>query len=82
MSDPRIVLNGINALTGEYLVPPMTLAEAAVRARGTPAAEQVSWLRRLVQRLKARTSHTDPGPGFAYFSSSLCSRTAGSPRTT
>jgi hypothetical protein len=36
MSEERIVLNGINALTGEYLVPPMTLAEATAWARGTP----------------------------------------------
>jgi hypothetical protein len=55
MNDPRIVLNGINALTGEYLVPPMTLAEAAVRARGTPPpAEQASWIQRLAQRLLGR----------------------------
>jgi hypothetical protein len=55
MNDQRIVLNGINALTGEYLVPPMTLAQAAARARGTPPpAEQVGWLRRLVQRLTGR----------------------------
>jgi hypothetical protein len=54
MSEERIVLNGINAL-GEYLVPPMTLAEAAARARGTPPpAEQVGWLRKLVQRLTGR----------------------------
>jgi hypothetical protein len=55
MSEERIVLNGINALTGEYLVPPLTVAEAAARARGTPPpAEQVGWLRRLVQRLTGR----------------------------
>jgi hypothetical protein len=55
MSDPGIVLNGINALTGEYLVQPMTLGEAAIRARGTPPpAEQVKWLRWLVQRLSGR----------------------------
>jgi hypothetical protein len=55
MSEQRIVLNGINALTGQYLVPPMTLAEAAVRARGTPPpAEQVGWLKRLVQRFTGR----------------------------
>jgi hypothetical protein len=55
MSEKRIVLNGINALTGEYLVPPMTMAEAAARARGTPPpAEQVSWLGRLVERLSGR----------------------------
>src|SRR5436305_1810864 len=52
---PRVVVNGINALTGEYLVPPMTLAEAAARARGTPPpAEQAGWLRKLVQRLAGR----------------------------
>jgi hypothetical protein len=55
MADPRIVLNGINALTGEYLVPPMTLAEAAARARGTPPpAEQAGWFHRLVQRFAGR----------------------------
>jgi hypothetical protein len=51
MTDQRIYVNGINALTGEYLVPPMTAAEVAARARGTPPpAEQAGWLRRLVQR--------------------------------
>jgi hypothetical protein len=45
MSEPRIVLNGINALTGEYLVPPMTLAEAADRARGTPPPAEQARLR-------------------------------------
>src|SRR5262245_6422505 len=52
MSDGRIYLNGINALTGEYLVPPMTPAEAAAQARGTPPpAEQVGWLRRLLNKI-------------------------------
>jgi hypothetical protein len=55
MSDRRIFVNGINALTGEYLLPPMTLAEAAARARGTPPpAEQAGWLRKLVQKLAGR----------------------------
>jgi hypothetical protein len=55
MNEPRIVLNGMNALTGEYLVAPMSLAEAAARARGTPpSAEQAGWLRKLVQRLAGR----------------------------
>ena len=55
MSDQRIVLNGINALTGEYLAPPMTLAQAAARARGTPPpAEQESWLRRLARCMSGR----------------------------
>jgi hypothetical protein len=35
-SEERIVLNGISGVTGEYLMPPLTLAEAAAAARGTP----------------------------------------------
>jgi hypothetical protein len=55
MSEVRIVLNGINALTGQYLVPPMTLTEAASRARGKPpTAEHAEWLRRLAERLAGR----------------------------
>lgn len=51
MSDQRIVLNGINALTGEYLVPPMGLPEAAAHARGTPPPrEQEGFLRRMLAR--------------------------------
>src|SRR6516164_2755777 len=47
MSDHhRVCLNGINALTGEYLVAPMTVAEAARRARGAPApADQAGLLK-------------------------------------
>src|SRR5262249_33679089 len=52
---PRVVVNGINALTGEYLLPPMTLAEAAARARGTPPpAERAGWFRALVRKLTGR----------------------------
>src|SRR5437763_7711373 len=55
MSDPRCVVNGMSALTGEYLIPPMTLAEAAARARGKPPpSEQAGWLRKLVQKLSGR----------------------------
>jgi len=55
MPEQRIIVNGINALTGEYLVSPMTLAEAASRARGTgPPKEQHSWLKKLANRLSGR----------------------------
>ncbi len=55
MTDQRVVVNGINALTGQYLTPPMSLAEAAARARGTPPPKsQASWLRRIAQRLTGR----------------------------
>jgi hypothetical protein len=52
MSDGRIYLNGINALTGEYLTPPLSPAEAAEMARLTaPGAEKVTWLGWLVKKL-------------------------------
>jgi hypothetical protein len=55
MTEERIVLNGINALTGEYLVPPLTVAEVAARARGTPPPkEQEGWLRQIMKRLTGR----------------------------
>src|SRR6516162_2451158 len=52
MSDHhRVCLNGINALTGEYLVAPMTVAEAARRARGAPApADQAGLLKQKAQQ--------------------------------
>jgi hypothetical protein len=51
MSDQRIYLNGINALTGDYLTPPFTPAEAAALARqAPPPAEKVTWFRGLLQR--------------------------------
>jgi hypothetical protein len=55
MSDARIYLNGINALTGEYLVPPLTPAEAITFAGQTkPTPEKASWLGRLVSLLTGR----------------------------
>jgi hypothetical protein len=55
MSDERIYLNGINALTGEYLAPPLTAAQAAALARSTPPpAERANWFRRLLQRFAGR----------------------------
>jgi hypothetical protein len=44
MNEERVVLNGINALTCKYLVPPMTVAEAAARARETPALPELAQL--------------------------------------
>jgi hypothetical protein len=50
MADDRIYLNGIDALTGQYLVSPMPLADAAARARGTPPpAEHAGWLQRIAK---------------------------------
>jgi hypothetical protein len=55
MSDPKLVLNGINALTGQYLVPPMTLDEAAGQARGDQVpAPRANWLRRLADWITQR----------------------------
>ena len=56
MSDHhRVCLNGINALTGEYLVAPMTVAEAARRARGAPApADQAGLLKQKAQQILNR----------------------------
>jgi hypothetical protein len=55
VSDTRIYLNGINALTGEYLVKPLTPAEAADYARQTQLPrEKASLLGRLVSLLTGR----------------------------
>jgi len=50
MSTQNIVLNGINALTGHSLVPPMPLSDAARRAGGEviPAARAI-WLKKLAE---------------------------------
>jgi hypothetical protein len=55
MSEEWIVLNGINALTGEYLLPPMTLEEATAWARGTPLSEEhVKSFTDTTERLEAK----------------------------
>src|SRR5262249_7351886 len=55
MSDGRIYLNGINGLTGQYLAPPLTPAEAAALARQTPPArEKAGWFGRLISKLTGR----------------------------
>jgi hypothetical protein len=54
VSGPLLHLNGVSALTGEYLVPPMTVAEAASRARGEPAPAHAGWLRRLADWILSR----------------------------
>ena len=52
MSDALVFLNGINALTGQYLVPPLTPPEAAVLARQTQLPrEKANLLERLVSLL-------------------------------
>jgi hypothetical protein len=52
MPDDAIHLNGINALTGEYLVPPMSFDDAGRCAGGAPPPppERTGWLRRLAKR--------------------------------
>jgi Cdc6-like AAA superfamily ATPase len=53
--DPLIYLNGINALTGQYLVPPLTVAEAAdFTRRSLPPSQQASLFRRTMQRFTGR----------------------------
>jgi hypothetical protein len=74
MTEQRIYLNGINALTGQYLALPLSLADAAALARGTPPdRERVGWFRRLLDRFRGRffglPMETDPrdvaGAGWA-----------------
>jgi hypothetical protein len=52
VSEEDIFLNGINALTGEYLAPPLSVAEAAQKAqRNSPATGLSGWLRGFVKRI-------------------------------
>jgi hypothetical protein len=51
--DDEIVLNGIDAATGRYLVPPMSTEEAVVLASGRPLeSSRGAWLRAVVSVLK------------------------------
>jgi hypothetical protein len=53
MHDDRVYVNGINGATGDYLVPPLALAQAAGLARGRPPESRlVAWLRGKVSALK------------------------------
>lgn len=55
MPDERLYLNGINALTGEYLVGPLSTADAANLARqSAPPSGQADWFRRLIGVLTGR----------------------------
>jgi hypothetical protein len=55
VSDDDVYLNGINALTGEYLVPPMTPEDVARQAKGvSPVESKSGWLRGLVKRITGR----------------------------
>jgi hypothetical protein len=61
MSDALVFLNGINALTGQYLVPPLTPPEAAVLARQTQLPrEKANLLERLVSLLTGASSDRPP----------------------
>lgn len=49
----EIILNGIDGLTGQYLVPPMSPIEAAEIARGRPVESTLgSWFRAIVSVLR------------------------------
>jgi hypothetical protein len=56
VADDPICLNGINPLTGEYLVPPLSAEAAARHAAGGPAppAERAGWFRRLAKAVAGR----------------------------
>ena len=55
MSEGRIYLNGIDGATGNYLVPPMSPAEAVAAARGRPLDQGLAgWLGRLRDMLLRR----------------------------
>lgn len=50
--DDNVYLNGINALTGEYLVPPLTPQAVCDRLAGAPRADGLlGWFRGLVKKL-------------------------------
>jgi hypothetical protein len=53
MDEPCLHVNGISGATGDYLVPPMTVAQAADVARGRPPDKGIGgWLRNVVALLK------------------------------
>ena len=53
MSEESFYLNGIDGVTGSYLVPPMSPADAVAAARGGPADPGIAgWLRRIRDALK------------------------------
>ena len=50
--DDRIYLNGVNALTGEYLAPPLSPADAVRLARSAaPPEGKAGWFRSILRRL-------------------------------
>src|SRR5215211_2251444 len=55
MADDLIYTNGINGLTGEYLVPPLPPAEMAQRARQAPVDPEVAlWMKQALDNLRER----------------------------
>ena len=62
MSDDRIYLNGIDGVTGQYLVPPLSAAEAVAAARDRPPEKGLAgWLERISR--SAPTAVPRPAPG-------------------
>ena len=61
MSDSQIVVNGIDAASGQYMIPPMEIAELAERIRSSPVDPAVA------ARLSASLqSETDPHLGLPF----------------
>jgi hypothetical protein len=53
MDEPRLHINGINGATGDYLVAPLSVGQAADLARGRPPDKGLGgWLRGVVALLK------------------------------
>jgi hypothetical protein len=51
MDEPRLHVNGINGATGDYLVPPLTLEDAAALAAGRPPEKGlIAWLKKFIPR--------------------------------
>jgi hypothetical protein len=56
VSDERIYANGVNGLTGEYLIAPLAPSEVAARARqGPDDPDQMPWLTRLSEAIETKT---------------------------
>jgi hypothetical protein len=53
MESETVYVNGIDGVTGKYLIPPMSVAELAALARGEPRdAWLTSWVKNIAWRLK------------------------------
>jgi hypothetical protein len=51
--DERIYLNGIDAVTGQYMVDPMSSSEAVAMARGKPQDSAIAgWVKRVWETMQ------------------------------